>query len=434
MIIVLIFSCKKSVEKIIVVPPTIMIGQINNITFSSVKVGAQITSSGNGSITERGFIYDSSPQVTFNNNKVLASEGSREFSVDILGLKPNTRYFIRAFATNSAGTSFSDEISFTTSINLPTISTNQISNVTFSSATSGGNITDDGGSRILIRGVCWATKQNPTVSDSKTQDGIGLGSFNSTLSGLSNNTTYYLRAYATNDAGTSYGSQVEFKTLSEPVLNTALSYGILNDIDGNSYPTIQIGTQIWMAQDLKTSRYANGDPISNVSDGATWVSLKTGAFSFYNNDSTLSAITNSGKSYYGKWYNWYSVVDNRKLCPTGWHVPSSADWMILINFLGGEAVSGGKIRSVNTMWKAPNNGANNQSGFSSLPSGYRFFDGRFLAMGEQVAYWSSTESSLSNAVSVFTSYAIPSLVFPNNPSTALGYPKIQGQPVRCVKD
>jgi uncharacterized protein (TIGR02145 family) len=429
-------SCEKPTKEspLPVIIPTITIGQVTSITFNAAKVGAQITSTGNGTITERGFVYDISPQVTFNNTKVIAPPGSDEFQVEITGLKPSMKYYIKAFATNSAGTTFSNELSFTTSITLPTLATKQVSNIGTTSALSGGDITEDGGSAITSRGICWSTKQNPTIADSKTQDGLGTGTFNSNLTNLTNGTVYYIRAFATNAAGTAYGNQVEFKTLEEQVLNSNLAYGTLIDIDGNTYASIKIGTQTWMAQDLKVSRYNNGDPVINVSDGVAWSNLKSGAYAYYNNDSTLKDILSPSKSYYGKWYNWYAVVDNRKLCPVGWHVPSNNEWTTLINFLGGQFSAGGKVRSVNSLWKSPNLGADNQSGFSSLPGGLRVESGIFSGMGSFVFYWSSTEISSSSAATVLTTYAVRELLFGNYSDLSPGYFKARGQSVRCIKD
>lgn len=152
-----------------------------------------------------------------------------------------------------------------------------------------------------------------------------------------------------------------------PTMN-AQETGAVTDIEGNVYLTIKIGDQLWMAENLKVSRYRNGDNIPNVPDTSEWVNLTTGAWVYYNNDS-------SNDETYGKLYNWYAVDDNRGLCPTGWHVPSEEEWTTLTIFLIGRNV-GGTMKST-TGWNSPNTGATNESGFSGLPGGNRNSDGDF---------------------------------------------------------
>lgn len=150
------------------------------------------------------------------------------------------------------------------------------------------------------------------------------------------------------------------------ILNENLNYGSLTDQDGNTYPTILIGTQEWMAENLRTTSYANGDPIPNITDDTLWCSLTTGAWCHYNND-------NQFENTYGKLYNWYTVDDSRNVCPTGWHVPSLAEIDTLSNFLGSNA--GDKMRSVcDQYWYQPDFGATNESGFSGIGGGHRGTD------------------------------------------------------------
>jgi uncharacterized protein (TIGR02145 family) len=172
-------------------------------------------------------------------------------------------------------------------------------------------------------------------------------------------------------------------------LNPALTYGSVTDIDGNTYATIEIGTQLWMAENLRTTRYRNGDPIPNVKGDDQWTGLRTGAWAHYENDPKYEVP-------YGKVYNWYTVKDPRKVCPTGWHVPTDAEWATLTDHWGGENHAGGKLKS-KTSWNAPNTGATNASGLSGLPGGYRYGNGYFSSLGNNGYWWSASESGAENA-------------------------------------
>lgn len=265
-----------------------------------------------------------------------------------------------------------------------TLTTTGISKITQFSAQSGGSVSSDGGAEIIAKGVCWNTNPDPTLDNYKTNDGIGAGTFTSNLIGLNPNTTYYVRAYATNSAGTSYGSQVSFIT--QPISN-----GPVSDVDGNTYSTVTIGTQVWMKENLKTTKYNDGTAIPNVTNNATWTGLTTGAYCWYNNDISY-------KNPYGALYNWYTV-NAGKLCPTGWHVPSDAEWTTLATYLGGESVAGGKLMETGTShWISPNTGANNETGFSALPGGDRDGGiGMFSFIGYTGNWFSYTEFSATNA-------------------------------------
>ncbi|MFC1734016.1 fibrobacter succinogenes major paralogous domain-containing protein, partial [candidate division KSB1 bacterium] len=252
--------------------------------------------------------------------------------------------------------------------------------VTQTTASCGGNITSDGGASIITRGVCWSTNQTPTIADSKTTDGIGAGNFTSNITGLTPNTTYYVRAYATNNTGTGYGSILSFVTQNG-------SGGTVTDIDGNVYQTVTIGTQIWMAENLKTTKYRDGTSIISAPNISTWSTITIGAYSNYDNDP-------SNSSTYGRLYNSYAVTDTHNICPSGWHVPSDAEWTTLVTYLGGNSVAGGKLKETGTAhWTSPNTGATNESGFTALPGGYRRFSGAYFDLSHLGFWWTSTSNS-----------------------------------------
>jgi uncharacterized protein (TIGR02145 family) len=195
----------------------------------------------------------------------------------------------------------------------------------------------------------------------------------------------------------------------------------VKDIDGNVYKTVKIGNQIWMAENLKTTKYNNGIAIPFVIDVDAWKALKTPAFCWYNND-----VINKNK--YGALYNWYTI-NTKKLCPLGWHIPSDAEWTTLTTVLGGEDVAGGKLKEAGTLhWKSPNTGATNETGFTALPSGNRHFMGTFDDGGSICYWWSSTLTPVSFAYIRDLYYNYSDLDRDDN-----GF-KESGFSVRCLKD
>lgn len=158
------------------------------------------------------------------------------------------------------------------------------------------------------------------------------------------------------------------------------------DVDGNTYNTVQIGDQLWMAEDLKTTHYNDGSPVPLVEGYEEWANLTLPAYSWYNNDS-LNA------SNYGALYNWYSI-ETEKLCPDGWHIPSDEEWISLETALGGVGVIGGSMKEQGTtLWKTPNTEASNESGFTARPGGYRSYNGTFNLMRTSGYWWSTSQKS-----------------------------------------
>lgn len=187
--------------------PVVVIDPAQSITYNSALISGNVISSGNGYVLSKGVCWNTSPTPTINNNYVYSGSGSLDFTSNITGLNRLTTYYVRAYARYQSGeVKYGNEISFTTSASLPTITTNNIILGT-SSAASGGNITDDGGSSVTSRGVCWSSTPSPTVVNNKTIDGEGVGGFSSTISGITIGQIYYVRAYATNTAGTAYGNE-----------------------------------------------------------------------------------------------------------------------------------------------------------------------------------------------------------------------------------
>ena len=277
----------------------------------------------------------------------------------------------------------------------PLLSTSAISSVSPVSAIGGGNVFSEGESPVTARGVCWDIYPNPTTAlVTKTINGTGTGSFISPLSNLSAETVYYIRAYATNSYGTIYGNEIMFETRN----NDAVV-----DIEGNYYNTVVIGSQVWMAENLKTTRYNDNTQIPNITAPEVWSNLSTPAFVWYNNDEQ------SNKDTYGALYNWYAVGTGN-LCPAGWHIPSDQEYKTLEMFLGmsqAEADAGGsrgthsegqKLKEAGSVhWGPLNQGATNESGFTALPGGTLFvnhwlYGTAFSSLGGMAFFWSSTEN------------------------------------------
>lgn len=260
---------------------------------------------------------------------------------------------------------------------LPSVTTVSPTSITSFTATSGGNITSDGGAIITERGICWSTSSDPTVDlSTKTIDASGTGSYSSIINGLVAGNTYHIRAYGTNRMGTAYGNEVVFTTLS----TTQIS-----DIDGNIYNTVTIGSQTWMTQNLKVTKYRDGTPIPNVIDATAWENLSSGAWVNYDNNSSNDAI-------YGKLYNWFSVINEKNLCPVGWHVPAFSEFNVLTGYLGGLSVAGGKMKEIGDVNWISNIGATNSSGFTALPGGLREHNSGsiFNEMGTVGNWWTTS--------------------------------------------
>jgi uncharacterized protein (TIGR02145 family) len=304
---------------------------------------------------------------------------------------------------------------------IPIVETSGVFEITETTSVSGGYITDDGGSPVNLCGVCWSTNKHPTINNKKTINEAGITYiYNSKITGLTANTFYYVRAYATNSGGTGYGDELLFKTLS----------GTVYDNDGIIYYTVTIGTQLWMADNLKTSKFNDGTAIP------VWGSSTIG---FWQSSMDPDNFTD-----YGAFYNWYAV-NTGKLCPQGWHVPTDAEWTTLTDYLtnngygyGGNGIGIAKSMAC-TSWWAPwetpgtvgnDEASNNSSGFSAFPLGALepgFFWPVVYHFSWNAVWWSSTEYDTTFAWNRNIK-SWESSVFRDSINKQYGFP------VRCVKD
>jgi uncharacterized protein (TIGR02145 family) len=406
------------------IPPVVLTVEVTGITTTSAVSGGNITSDGGSKVIAKGVCWNKNTNPTIENFKTKDGKGSGSFESNLTNLQPGTIYYVKAYATNKEGTNYGFETAFTTIAITPSLTTTPAADVTTNSATSGGNISSDGGFEVTARGVCWDTLANPTISNSHTTDGTGIGDFESCITGLLSDARYYVRAYATNSGGTAYGYQISFTTFPEfsPIIfNPDLTYGSVSDIDGNIYKTIEIGTQTWMAENLKTTKYNDGSPIPNVTDDSEWSKLTTPAYCWlFNKEEYFKAM-------YGAIYNYYAVTTGR-LCPTGWHVSTKAEWDTLANFLGGANYHGstsdvgGKLKEAGTShWKSPNTGATNSSGFTALPGGTHNLPS-FWGPEYQGRWWCSDL------------WAVKWLQYNTNTLDGVSCNSQCGFNVRCVKD
>ncbi|HNG27952.1 MAG TPA: FISUMP domain-containing protein, partial [Chitinophagales bacterium] len=338
--------------------------------------------------------------------------------------------YYKAFATNSYGTGYGNMIKARVELALAEFNPLSIIDITSNSVNVKASINTTGGMWKGEKGFCWSTSPNPTINNDfkKNTDTFLIAPFTDVITGLEANTTYYIRAYATNLMGTSYSNELSFKTnpldiTNKPYLNHELSYGSIS-YNGYIYPTIKIGNQTWMAENLRTEHYNDGTVIPYLRDSAAWVNTVNGAYSFYNNRPNLEAL-------YGKLYNWYAV-NTGKLCPKGWHIPTKEEWTSLITYLSGDDNPGGKMKSTGNktdgtgLWSSPNTGATNESGFSGLPGGARYY-GDYAYIGNSGFWWSSTVYS--------TSVFYWPLIYDDNFYEPQAIEKkVTGMSCRCLKD
>lgn len=318
---------------------------------------------------------------------------------------------------------------------LPVVITYDADHVGRTSANCGGYVISVGSPPVTAFGICWDTTGSPTLDNSFTADGEVPYPYLTTLHGLKPNTTYYFSAYASNHSGTGYGDEKIFTTRPAPetiTFNDELTYDSISDIDGNVYKTIEIGTQTWMAENLRTTRYNDNTEIPLITDKDEWGQLVSPGYCWYENNRQIFET-------YGAYYNWYTVYTG-KLCPSGWHVPSDEEWKTLEMVLGMS-----RAEADDTDWRGTNEGlkiketgsnnwyavyninGTNESGFTGLPGGYCWepFDNE----GYNGYWWTFTAYSPYGGVGYCRSISYSAMGI-NRFLTSLS----SGLNVRCIKD
>jgi uncharacterized protein (TIGR02145 family) len=371
------------------IAPTVDTDAASSVTATAATLNATITATGGNAVTATGFKYATNALLT-SPTDVVGSGTSSPFTGSLTGLTASTQYWAVGYATNAVGTSYGDTITFTTSALAPTVDTDAATSVTATAATLNATITATGGSAVTATGFKYATNAALTTPT----DVVGSGTtspFTAALTGLTASTQYWAVGYATNAVGTSYGDTITFTT--SAAAPSAFTCGTSTvSYDGHNYTTVLVGSQCWLKENLRNDNYNDGTAIPGNMDNATWSATTSGAQTVFGEGTSAVYAGSSDEvanlATYGRMYNWYAV-NTGKLCPSGWHVPTYAEWTTLLTALGGSSVAGTKLKvsSSNT----PAWDGDNTSGFSALPGGFRdYADGDFYSQGYYGAWWSST--------------------------------------------
>lgn len=459
-----------------------------SITFNSATAKGSFITIGND-VSDFGHCWGTSLNPT-TSDFIYTVNGTAQGPIVsyLTNLNENSTYHVRAYAIDNGNPVYGDNVTFKTNeYGLPGLTTMDVTSIGQTTASSGGNVSSDGGTPITAKGVCWSTLENPTIAlTTKTNEGSGTGQFTSSITGLKANTPYYLRAYATNGKGTSYGGQKFFTTLpasyisikspakdslwemgfikqivwednisenvkiellkpgSAPqdiVLSIASNgsynwsipeslsggnnyaikisnvnnssicdtsdyfeiFGKISDIEGNKYRIVKIGNQWWMRENLRSTRYADNYQIPVITGNTNWNNLTTDDIGCcYFNDNT------SYGSDYGVLYTWVTAMKGnyiektQGICPTGWHIPSDAEWKDLEKYLGMSVANadatgwrgndeGNVLKETGIVHWTSSNGTN-LKGFTAMGSGYRTDAGVSNGLKIYASYWVSNYS------------------------------------------
>jgi uncharacterized protein (TIGR02145 family) len=422
----LIGSCKKETMNSDPIQPTVSTTAISSITTTTAVSGGNVTADGGAPVTAKGICWDVNPNpTTALTTKTNDGDNIGSFVSNLSGLSAGTTYYVRAYATNAEGTAYGNQVVFNTDGgDLPTLTTNSASSITAESALSGGVILTDGGLPITQRGICWSTSANPTIiSGSVLNFGGGTGNFSGTMSGLQANTIYFVRAFATNAAGTGYGNSVSFTT----------------SIGGPSYPpgTMHcMGTptavvdvinpatgKIWMDRNLgATQKATSSTDADSYGDLYQWG--RRADLHQCRNSMTTSTLSSSDQPAHGSF-----IITNN--APFDWRSPQNTNLWQGVNGVNNPCPIGYRLptqtelNSERTSWST--NSATGAFGSTlKLPmAGFRMSSGSLLSVGTNGVYWSSTVNTTFSHQLYFTS----SDAFVGN-----SYDRARGLSVRCLKN
>ena len=415
-------------------PIMIMTEGVTAITQTSFTVMGKVLTDGVNAITQRGFVYGIDHNPTLNNNIVSNGSGNGSFTSTITGLNAAYTYYVRAFAVNNNGTFYGNEMAVTTTApspsTLPSVTTIAVTNITVNEATVRGAVTSDGGEPITHRGFVYDTLPNPTLDALVAYHGTGVGEYVNLLTYLYPSKTYYFRAFAQNSVGVAYGNELSFTTNAPaPVAGDAIpcpSTPTVTDHEGNIYNTVQIGTQCWTKENLRTTTSPStgtylippaGTALTYTGKQAWWYDNDSATYAprncglLYNYNAAMDTFNTafgetSLSSVYEEGINYDFSEPRRGICPQGWHVPSHAEWVQLYDYLNSHEeyrsgnVSGNVTKALasTNYWAeheqtySPGNipSENNLSGFSAIPAGCSGISHHTTAYGLNASFWSTT--------------------------------------------
>jgi uncharacterized protein (TIGR02145 family) len=395
--------------------PTSITQTATNLSASSVTLNGNINA--NYLATTVSFEYGTTNAYGITVNAIqspLSGSTASNVSANLTGLAPSTIYHYRVKAENSLGITYGNDMTFTTLGQIPYASTQDATGLTSTSATLKGLVSANYMSTSVTFEYGTTTSYGTVINASPNiVTGNNVQSVSASVSGLITGTTYHFRVKADNSLGITYGADLTFVPSGpSPVV----------DVDGNTYSVVNIGTQTWMAENLRTTKYNDNTDIPLVTSDVAWTALATPGYCWYNNDEV------SFKNPYGALYNWYAASSG-KLCPAGWHVPTDAEFTTLTDFFGGISVAGGKMKEVGTIhWMSPNTGATNENGFSALPGGQRDESGNFIGFSQNGFCWTSTPYNIIKPWYRGLTYNAGN-IFPGSGSL-----NIRGFSIRCIKD
>lgn len=450
--------------------PSVITREVSNITATSAAVGGLVVNTGGCNVTERGICWDIFPEPTTENDVIISGEGEGEFSSQLTALTPETEYYVRAYAINDQGTVYGEERHFITTDSVvpgpsvPVVTTYPVTDVTLTSATSGGIVTSDGGAFVSEYGLCWGYNPNPTINNFHVALGMGVNNFTYTMENLYMSLPYHVRAYAVNSQGVSYGEDMVFQTATpnpQPFNQICPGTSVVFDYDSNVYNTVRIGNQCWMRESLRTTHYNDGTEIPLL----TWNANTPGRYSPGGSSNNVTT--------YGYLYNWYAVMGGASssqanpsgvqgICPVGWHVPSAAEFTQLNSYVGSQVscrcngysqnvavalcdlptvywnfleyyAATPELYEICSAWGSYYQGFTgkkiqiNHTGFSARGAGL-FHNGSYDNIMASAEFWTATSTNNGNPRAMILQYTSSEMMSSNSYSGDCGFS------VRCVRD
>ena len=450
--------------------PSVITGEVSDITESSAIVSGTVHNTGGCDVTERGVCWSFFQHPTTDDNIMTSGNGEGDFSCQLTNLMAQTEYYARTYAINEEGTVYGEERHFVTTDSVvpgpsvPLVTTYPVTDITLTSAVSGGIVNSDGGAFVTEYGLCWGFNPNPTVNNFHIALGSGVETFTYTMENLYMSLPYHVRAYAINSQGIGYGEDIAFQTATpnpQPFNQICPGSSVVFDYDSNVYNTVRIGNQCWMRESLRTTHYSNGTEIPLL----TWSSNTPARYSPGGSSSNVTA--------YGYLYNWSAVMGGASpssanpsgvqgICPVGWHVPSASEYQQLNDYVGSQAscrCNGypqnvkvalcdlptvywnyleyyeaiPELYEICTAFGAYYHGFEgkkiqiNHTGFSARAAGL-FYSGNYVNMMASVEFWTATTANNGNPTFVMLQYTSPEMMVSNS------YPADYGFSVRCVRD